>query len=103
MLQGGAYAGTERGLGTLQRADQDFAMQEMQRPFREATASDRLREFGLEFDPTTRVFDQIQFADPANKISELAGFATKTQAGKEAAARARLAAIQQLAQQGIQI
>ena len=95
MLQGGAYAGTERGLGTMQRASQDFAMQEMLRPFREATASDRLREFGLEFDPTSRVFDQMDL--------DLQGFATQTQAGREAAARARAAAIQQLAQRGIQI
>lgn len=95
MLQGGAYGGTERGLGTLQRAGQDFAMQEMQRPFREQTASDRLREFGLSFDPTNRIFDQMDM--------DQAGFATQTQAGREAAARARLAAIQQLAQQGIQI
>lgn len=95
MLQGGAYGGTERGLGTLQRADQDFAMQEMQRPFREQTAPDRLREFGLEFDPTNRAFNQQDM--------DLTGFTTQTQAGRQAAARARLAAIQQLAQQGIQI
>ena len=95
MLQGGAYAGTERGLGTMQRANQDFAMQEMLRPFREATAADRLREFGLEYDPTSRVFDQADL--------DVTGFTTQTQAGREAAARARLAAIQQLAQQGITI
>ena len=95
MLQGGAYAGTERGLGTMQRANQDFALQEMTRPFREATAADRLREFGLSFDPSSRVFDQMDM--------DLTGFTTQTQAGREAAARARLAAIQQLAQQGITI
>jgi hypothetical protein len=95
MLQGGAYAGTERGLGTLQRAEQDFAMQEMQRPFREQTSADRLREFGLDFDPTTRAFNQQDL--------DLTGFTTKTQAGRQAAARARAAAIQQLAQRGIQI
>lgn len=95
MLQGGAYAGTERGLGTMQRAEQDFAMQEMLRPFREQVAADRLREFGLEYDPTSRVFNLADL--------DLAGFTTGTYAGREAAARARQQAIQQLAQQGIQI
>lgn len=95
MLQGGAYAGTERGLGTLQRADQDYAMQEMLRPFNEQVMSDRLREFGIEFDPTSRVFNQQELG--------LEDFATGPFAGREAAARARAAAIQQLAQRGIQI
>lgn len=103
MLQGGAYAGTERGLGTMQRAEQDFAMQEMLRPFREATAADRLREFGLSFDPTSRIFDQILFGDEEGDVSEIEGWAAQTQAGREAAARARQQALQQLAQQGIVI
>jgi hypothetical protein len=95
MLQGGAYAGTERGLGTLQRADQDYAMQEMLRPYNEQVMSDRLREFGLEYDPTSRVFNQQEL--------DLTDFAQGPFAGREAAARARASAIQQLAQRGIQI
>ena len=94
-LQGGAYAGTQRGLGTQQRADQDFALQELLRPFREQTASDRLNEFGLSFAPQNRVFN-LQDLD-------LEGFSTRTAVGREAAARARQAALQQLAQRGIQI
>lgn len=117
MLQGGAYSGLTRGVGVMQRANQDFAMQEMQRPFREATASDRLREFGLEFDPTSRIFDQTDFKDvlPEYKLNPDTGeleyvaeegeefFGISTQAGREAAARAKLAAMQILAQRGSQI
>jgi hypothetical protein len=94
-LQGGTYAGSQRGLGTQQRAEQDFSIQELLRPFNEQTAADRLREFGLGFNPTNRVFD-LQNLD-------LAGFSTGTAVGREAAARARQAAIQQLAQRGMQI
>jgi hypothetical protein len=94
-LQGGTYSGAERGLGTQQRAEQDFSIQELLRPFNEQVAADRLREFGLSFAPTNRVFD-LQNLD-------LAGFSTGTAVGREAAARARQAAIQQLAQRGIQI
>lgn len=117
MLQGGAYSGLTRGVGVMQRANQDFAMQEMRRPFREATASDRLREFGLEFDPTSRIFDQTDFKDvlPEYKLNPDTGeleyvaeegeefFGISTQAGREAAARAKLAAMQILAQRGSQI
>lgn len=100
MLAGGAYAGTERGLGTIQRAEQDFALQELQRPFREQTASDRLAEFGLSFTPQGRQFNLSDFGSPEDM---LAGWARSTFGGREAAARARQAAIQQLAQRGIQI
>lgn len=103
MLQGGSYAGTERGLGTIQRAEQDYAMNEMLRPFREQTAADRLREFGLEFDPTSRVFDIMDFGDGQGGGDFLSGWSTRTQAGREAAFRARQAALAQLAQRGIQI
>lgn len=95
MLQGNAFFGKQRGLGELQLERQMFDLQEMERPFKEQTAPDRLREFGLEFDPTSRAFNQQDM--------DLTGFTTQTQAGRQAAARARLAAIQQLAQQGIQI
>lgn len=95
MLQGGAFFGKQRGLGELQLERQMFDLQEMQRPFRDATASDRLREFGLSFDPTSRIFDQMDM--------DLTGFSTQTQAGREAAARAKLAAMQILAQRGSQI
>jgi hypothetical protein len=94
-LQGGTYAGTERGLGTQQRAEQDFGLQELLRPFNEQVAADRLREFGLGFAPGNRVFNLENL--------DLAGFSTGTAVGREAAARARQAAIQQLAQRGIQI
>jgi hypothetical protein len=98
MLQGGAYAGLQRGVGTLQRADQDFAMQEMQRPFREQTQSDRLREFGLGFNPEGREFDLNDFGSPDNIMG---GWSTGTFAGREAASRARNAAIERLRQQGM--
>ena len=119
MLQGGAYSGRERGLGIVQQADQRLGIEEMQRPFREQTASDRLREFGLEFDPNSRVFDQVDYSDilPEMRLNEETGeyeyvpkegstgryFGVETQAGRAATARARAAAIQQLAQRGIQI
>lgn len=100
MLAGGAYAGTERGLGTIQRAEQDFALQELQRPFREQTASDRLAEFGLSFTPQGRQFNLSDFGSPQDILG---GWTRATFGGREAAARARQAAIQQLAQRGIQI
>lgn len=119
MLQGGAFFGRERGLGVVQQADQRLGIEEMQRPFREQTASDRLREFGLEFDPNSRVFDQVDYSDilPEMRLNEETGeyeyvpkegstgryFGVETQAGRAATARARAAAIQQLAQRGIQI
>jgi hypothetical protein len=100
MLAGGAYAGTQRGLGTVQRAEQDFGIQEMERPFREQVAADRLREFGLEFTPSGRIFNLSDFGAPTDLLG---GWTRQTFSGREAAARARLAAIQQLAQRGIQI
>jgi hypothetical protein len=103
----------------VQQADQRLGIEEMQRPFREQTASDRLREFGLEFDPNSRVFDQVDYSDilPEMRLNEETGeyeyvpkegstgryFGVETQAGRAATARARAAAIQQLAQRGIQI
>jgi hypothetical protein len=100
MLAGGAYAGTQRGLGTTQRAEQDFGLQEMERPFREQVAADRLREFGLEFTPAGRIFNLSDFGSPADMLG---GWTQQTFGGREAAARARQAALQQLAQRGIQI
>lgn len=98
MLQGGAYAGLERGLGTIQRAEQDYGLREMLRPYEEQVQAPRLTEFGLTYDPTSREFDLANFGDDA-----LGKWSTSTFGGREAAARARAAAIQQLAQQGIQI
>jgi hypothetical protein len=100
MLQGGAYAGLERGVGTLQRADQDFGMQEMIRPFREQTAADRLRQFGIDYTPEGREFVESDFGSPDDMMG---GWASSTFRGQEAAARARQNAIQQLAQRGIRI
>lgn len=100
MLAGGAYAGTQRGLGTIQRAEQDFGIQEMERPFREQVAADRLREFGLEYAPAGRIFNLSDFGAPTDMLG---GWTRRTFGGQEAAARARQAAIQQLAQRGIQI
>jgi hypothetical protein len=97
MLQGGAYAGTERGLGTLQEADQAYGIQELLRPYQEQVASDRLQEFGLGYDPTGRNFDLLDFGN-SNDI--MGGWASGTFAGRRAAAAARNAAVQQLLQQG---
>lgn len=100
MLQGGAYAGTQRGVGTLQQAEQEYALQEMLRPFREQTASDRLLEFGLGFEPDSRVFNLLDFGMPDDIMG---GWAASTWAGREAKARARQAALQQLAQRGLSL
>jgi hypothetical protein len=102
MLQGGAYAGAERGVGTIQRGEQDYALNELQRPFRENVMADRLREFGLNYDPTSRGFDLSDFG-AGTEASQMNQWALTTDAGRTAAARARAAAIQQLAQRGIQI
>lgn len=95
MLQGGAYAGAERGLGTLQRADQDYAMQEMIRPFQEQTAADRLAEFGLSFSPDDLANrgGVFNLQDP-NKFD----WTTATYAGRQAAQQARAAAMAMLMQ-----
>jgi hypothetical protein len=100
MLQGGAYAGTERGLGTIQEADQAYAMQELLRPFQEQVASDRLQEFGLGYDPTGRGFNMLDFGRPEDIMG---GWSQGTYAGRQAAAAARNAAIQQLLQQGMTV
>ena len=116
MLQGGAYSGLQRGVGTIQRADQDFGIQEMKRPFMEQTQGDRLREFGLDFDPNNRQFDQIEYSGlvPKVKLNPETGqyeyddtgstgryFGTDTFAGREASLRARNAALDRLRQQGV--
>jgi len=95
MLQGGAYAGTERGLGTIQEGNQAYALQELQRPFLEQTQTDRLNEFGLLFDPSNRVFNQTDWMMP--------DWAQNTFAGREAGSRARNQALQQLLAQGISL
>ena len=99
-LQGGAYAGTQRGTGTMQRADQDYAMQEMLRPYQEQVASDRLTQQGLNYDPTARTFGLSDFGNPDDLMG---GWSSSTFAGQEAYARARQQALQQLLQQGITI
>lgn len=100
MLQGGAYAGTERGLGTIQEADQAYAMQELLRPYQEQVASDRLQEFGLGYDPTGRNFNLLDFGNAGDIMG---GWAQGTYAGRQAAAAARNAAVQQLLQQGVTV
>lgn len=100
MLQGGAYAGKERGLGAIQEADQAYAMQELLRPFQEQVASDRLQEFGLGYDPTGRNFNLLDFG---NAEDIMGGWAQGTYAGRQAAAAARNAAVQQLLQQGVTV
>ena len=100
MLQGGSYAGTERGLGTQQEAQQAYALQEMLRPYQEQVASDRLQEFGLGYDPTQRGFSLLDFGNAENIMG---GWATGTYAGRQAAANARNQAIQQLLSQGISL
>ena len=72
----------------------------MLRPYREQTQADRLREFGLGYTPGERVFDLLDFGDPDDIMS---GWATGTFAGREAAARAKRAALQQLTQQGLSL
>ena len=99
-LQGGAYAGTQRGTGTMQRADQDYAIQEMLRPYQEQVASDRLTQQGLNYDPTARTFGLSDFGNPDDLMG---GWSSSTFAGQEAYARARQQALQQLLQQGITI
>lgn len=103
MLQGGAYAGAQRGLGSIQQGEQAFNLQELQRPFQENVAADRLAEFGLTFDPTGRSFSLSDFGAPGDDQSMMTNWSQRTATGRSAAARARAAAIAQLAQQGITI
>lgn len=100
MLQGGAYAGPQRGLGTIQQEQQEYDIQEMLRPYREQTQADRLREFGLGYTPDSRVFDLLDFGNAEDIMS---GWATGTFAGRQAAAEARRAALEQLAQRGLSL
>jgi hypothetical protein len=106
MLQGGAYAGGQRGLGTIQQAQQAYGLQEMQRPFREQTQADRLYEFGLSFDPEATAaanrFNMIDFGDPDNIMGGWAS-AGGTFAGRSAYETARQQAIRDLLSRGISI
>ena len=70
----------------------------MERPYREQTAADRLREFGLTYTPSSRLFDLSNFGLPDDIMG---GWAKETWGGKQAAARARLAALEQLRQRGM--
>tara|TARA_R110000737_G_scaffold350267_1_gene388748 strand:- start:1907 stop:2995 length:1089 start_codon:yes stop_codon:yes gene_type:complete len=96
MLQGGAYAGTERGVGTIQEGRQAYDLQEMQRPFREQIQTDRLNEFGLGYDPTNRGFSLSDFGTPDDIMG---GWAEMSGQGPIA----RRAALKQLLSQGITI
>lgn len=100
MLQGGAYAGPQRGLGTIQQEQQEYDIQEMLRPYREQTQADRLREFGLGYTPDSRAFDLLDFGNAEDIMS---GWATGTFAGRQAAAEAKRAALEQLAQRGLSL
>lgn len=100
MLQGGAYAGPQRGVGTIQQAEQEYGVQEMLRPFREQTMADRLREFGLGYAPDNRAFDLLDFG---NEEDIMGGWASQTFAGRQARARARQAALEQLTQRGLSL
>ena len=114
MLQGGAYAGGQRGLGTQQQAAQAYALQELQRPFLEQVQSDRLAEFGLGYDPTGKQFDYTDvmknmmptyYIDENGDVKIQEGtdtsWATSTFKGRSAEANARNQALQQLLQRGI--
>jgi hypothetical protein len=112
MLQGGSYAGAQRGLGTQQQASQAYGVQEMQRPFLEQVQSDRLREFGLDYNfdgkqlGYTDWFDDMipnMSLDENGKLvlDKKESWATTTNKGRSAQANARNSAIQQLLQRGV--
>lgn len=112
MLQGGAYAGAQRGLGTQQQASQAYGIQEMQRPFLEQVQSDRLREFGLDYSSDGKQLGYTDWFDdmiPNMSLDENGklvldkkeSWATTTNKGRSAQANARNAAIQQLLQRGV--
>ena len=95
MLQGGAYAGTQRGVGTIQEAGQAYQLQELQRPFLEQVQADRLKEFGINYDPTQRGFSMTDWLQPE--------WATETYKGRQAAATARQTALDRLLARGISL
>ncbi len=112
MLQGGAYAGAQRGLGTQQQASQAYGIQEMQRPFMEQVQGDRLREFGLDYNSDGKQFDYLDWFSnmiPTMSLDENGqmvlddanSWATTTNKGRSAQADARNAALQQLLQRGV--
>ena len=112
MLQGGAYAGAQRGLGTQQQASQAYGIQEMQRPFLEQVQSDRLREFGLDYNSDGKQLGYTDWFDdmiPNMSLDENGklvldkkeSWATTSTKGRAAEAKARNAAIQQLLQRGV--
>jgi hypothetical protein len=112
MLQGGSYAGAQRGLGTQQQASQAYGIQEMQRPFLEQVQGDRLREFGLDYNSDGKQFDYLDWfsnmipsmsmgEDGQMVLDDADSWATTTNKGRSAQANARNAALQQLLQRGI--
>lgn len=98
-LQGGAYAGAERGLDTLRREAQTNALNELLRPFVEQTASDRLTQLGIDFTGRGRgasdVAQQTYGGTFAMKPGEF-DWTKSTYAGQIAAQQARTQALQQL-------
>lgn len=100
MLQGGAYAGPQRGVGTIQQAEQEYGIQEMLRPYREQTMADRLFQFGLGYTPDSRAFNLLDFG---NEDDIMGGWGAQTYAGQEATARAKRAALEQLTQRGLSL
>lgn len=90
-LQGGAYAGGERGLGTLQQRSQDYDIQNLIRPFQQQTDTDMLYNLGIGFDPAEEGFGGIFSMLPSEEFDW-----TTTEAGRLAAAQARQRAFEAL-------
>lgn len=90
-LQGGAYAGGERGLGTLQQRSQDYQIQNLIRPFQQQTDTDMLYNLGIGFDPAEEGFGGIFSMMPSEEFDW-----TTTEAGRLATAQARQRAFEAL-------
>jgi len=90
-LQGGAYAGGERGLGTLQQRSQDYQIQNLIRPFQQQTDTDMLYNLGIGFDPAEEGYGGIFSMMPSDEFDW-----TTTEAGRLASAQARQKAFEAL-------
>lgn len=98
-LQGGAYAGPERGLDTQMRVSQTGALQETLRPYVEQTQTNRLGELGITYDPRTQGTSQVAQSSYGGTFAQEGptfDWTKSTWAGQQASAQARAAALQQL-------